>query len=411
MAGTANVFSPAHVHRLNLSRTDDIFVFRKGTCSLSFCQKSLKPSDSLYRCGSCDFNLCETCLKGDLRSDFHHHKLKPANTVVVYPHTNGDWRCDGCLNVFYFTTCSWTRHCEECQVDLCENCYKDGWVHGLHPNHKLFPVDARIVYRMMEEWYCDNCGEERSTFGTNAVKMFHCDTCQNGIDLCSSCFTGLKYWHHHHNLIQVINLVPKRQYFCSMCNCCVDRNDGVYVCVKGDCNYALCRSCARLPPPTHPLHVHPLHCSDSLVVYPNTNGMWHCNNCTDTDPLGRMTSRTPDEKMYHCSLCEYDLCASCYGSYQFSRKPHGHLHSREGMLSGLKSFDDKHLYSFEPPPLPPGKDMGGGGDTSMMVGGSYPEPVPWRSIPTGSYQPEHGHKMINQQPNRMVVGFKAGPRF
>ena len=410
MDSSGTVSSPAHIHRLKQMKTNDIFVFRKGTCS--FCRIVLKHSDTLYRCGDCDFNLCETCQSGDFRSDFHHHKLKPAKTTVVYPQTNGDWRCDGCQRVFFYNKCSWTRHCEECQLDLCEACYKDGWVHGLHPNHKFFPVDARLVYRDMEIWYCDNCGEERSTFSSGTVKMFHCDTCQeDGIDLCDSCFTGLKYWHHHHNLIQVINLVPQRQHFCTMCHRSVDRNDGVYVCVRGDCNYALCRSCAKLPPPQHPLHEHPLHCSDSMTVYPNTDGLWHCNNCTDTDPLKRTITRTPEEHMYHCSLCEYDLCSSCYGSYQCSQKPYALNHSEEGMPSGFVSYSNKPLFSFEPPPFPRAKVNNDREEASMLVGGSIHEPVPWRSVPTKSYLPEHGHKMINQQPGQMVIGFKSGPRY
>ena len=403
------ISSTAHVHGLKKLKTGDIFTFRKGYCS--FCRRELSSKDIIYRCSDCDFNLCEDCHFGDTRSDFHHHRLKPANSWVTYPHTNGDWRCDGCQRVFEPTDINrWTRHCEKCLVDLCDVCFSTGWQHGLHPAHRLFPADARLVHRRMELWFCDNCGEERHVRSSDVQKTFHCSDCPGeGIDVCPSCFTGLKYWHHQHNLVPVINLEPKRQFVCSMCQRNADRFDkyNVHVCVQGECDFALCGYCVRRSPPVHPLHQHPLHCCDSASVYPNSNGLWHCNNCTENGPLGRPITRTQAEPMYHCSQCEYDLCQNCYESHTTA----GSLPPRATSMphpSPPSSLDEMY----------PGNMMLGSLGTeeshqerSLLVGGSGARAVPWRSMPSTQYQPEHGYRMLNKQPNsQMVVGFRSRPR-
>ena len=404
------VSSTAHVHRLKRLKTGDIFTFRKGYCS--FCRRELSAKDIIYRCSDCDFNLCEGCQFGDTRSDFHHHTLKPANSWVIYPHTNGDWRCDGCQRVFDPTdTDRWTRHCEKCLVDLCDVCFSTGWKHGLHPAHRLFPADARLVHRRMEVWFCDNCGEERYVRSSDVQKTFHCSTCPGqGIDVCPSCFAGLKYWHHQHNLVPVINLQPKRQFVCSMCQRNADRFDkyNVHVCVQGDCEFALCGHCVRQNPPVHPLHPHPLHCCDSSTVYPNSDGLWHCNNCTESDPLRRSITRSPAEPMYHCSLCEFDLCQNCYESHA----PSGSLPTmpqRTSVIQHLSSpSDDMYPRDAVSPSL---VSQDSYQEKSLLVGGSGAMAVPWRSMPSMQYQPEHGYRMLNQQPNsHMVVGFRSRPR-
>ena len=386
--------STAHCHRLNKMKTKTTFTFRKGFCNC--CKKQLALEEDIYRCSDCDFNLCEQCYEGDTDSKFHHHKLKPANTCVIYPHTNGDWRCDGCSRVFSPDRDKWTKHCEKCLIDLCVTCSETGWKHGLHPDHELFPVDARIEHRFSESWFCDNCGDRHSTNHDEPQKVFHCQTCQgDGTDLCCNCFNGLKYWQHHHNLTQVNKLAYKRWFTCSVCYSQVDSYDGVLVCVQADCGYSLCRGCSKKTPPNHPLHMHALHCSDSSQVYQEYGGMWQCDNCTEQDPLKRVQTRTSAEGMWHCNLCNYDLCNNCYRTFLPSHREYLDFGGSEPTLQSPK---EQSLESYN-------------SENSLIIGGSLlSQAMPYRQIPSHSYRPEDGYQMINQQPNsQMVIGFRSGP--
>ena len=65
----------------------------------------------------------------------------------------------------------------------------------------------------------------------------------------------------------------------------------------------------------HPNHPHPLTLiHNTLDLYPDYGGGWKCDSC----------ERSYDHKFkpYHCSICNFDLCKSCF-------KPKKHpLHSR-----------------------------------------------------------------------------------
>jgi hypothetical protein len=62
------------------------------------------------------------------------------------------------------------------------------------------------------------------------------------------------------------------------------------------------------PHPLHPSHV--LYLTDASLAYPDSGGLWHCDNCTDTSPT--VKALTSSDVMYHCSICQYDLCQKCY---------------------------------------------------------------------------------------------------
>ena len=179
---------------------------------------------------------------------FHTHRLRRAKPELVYKTTEGLWRCDGCTSVHPSQAIN--HHCSQCEVDLCGDCFSGFLKHPLHSQHSLTPVDPTILYRMNLSWTCDNCN---STFNsTNKTVFYHCHFCQ--FDLCKTCFHGNK----------------------------------------------------------HPLHAHPLQKCDPRSVYPQSEGLWYCDNCTRNNPRGQQRALPPQAIMYHCAQCEYDLCEPCF---------------------------------------------------------------------------------------------------
>ena len=255
--------------------------------------------------------------------NFHFHLLKSCRPSVVYRQSEGLWKCDGCQRQFGdVTTTPYNPkmaspsfyHCEKCNVDLCEKCFSGKWNHSLHDirGHELKPVDPRIEYRIHEQWKCDQCNATYSHADPMAV-LFHCAQCN--FDLCSSCFGGQKHHLHEHPLVSV-NTAISNKFRCSKCSAPLD---SMFRCYDAQCLFQLCNSCFMMPPAVHPLHKHhPLEVFDPSQAYPHTGGTWHCNNCTASSD--RIHPLSPDDTMYHCPKCEYDLCKTCYTRY--NQQPH-----------------------------------------------------------------------------------------
>lgn len=73
---------------------------------------------------SCEFDLCDNCLK-PYRSTFHPaHAMYKADSNVVYASFNGGWRCDRCSQSFNPHNNNIPYHCSICEFDLCESCMK-----------------------------------------------------------------------------------------------------------------------------------------------------------------------------------------------------------------------------------------------------------------------------------------------
>lgn len=267
-----------------------------------------------HHCNSCDFDVCSVCFKGRLHT-FHFHRMKKARAALVYPETDGQWRCDACKAVHSEYTEQLCYHCQKCKVDMCERCYEGKWSHILHSNtdsdrgHMLKPVDPRIEYRLYQQWVCDNC--QRTFSCEEESTAFHCEQCS--FDLCETCFMGEKHHLHPHPLV----LMEARDYtstlYCSNCELSI-REKTHYRCRRPSCHYFLCLRCYSSSPQLHPFHPHPLHVCDPVVVYPQSGGMWHCDQCTASSLNRQPVPLGPTETMYHCNTCEYDLCHSCYSS-------------------------------------------------------------------------------------------------
>ena len=264
-----------------------------------------------YHCPRCNFDVCSVCFKGHVHN-FHRHRLKKARATIVYP--DALWRCDACRTVHSEHTDQLCYHCEKCEVDLCTLCFEGKWDHFLHSGmseeheHTLKPVNTRIEYRTYQEWTCDNCGRVFSCQLQNTA--FHCSNCS--YDLCETCFNGEKHHLHPHPLVAIESAKGSTSMLeCSNCEKPLAQTTH-YHCKKRSCHYYLCVNCFSKQPERHPYHSHPLHVCDPLVVYPQSGGLWHCDNCTSKSVNRQPQALSSTEIMYHCEKCDYDLCHGCY---------------------------------------------------------------------------------------------------
>ena len=314
---------PFHAHMLRKADTRLLYGSYGGLWRCDLCRREFKhqpetlmlstpDSESVdhthsYHCSQCVFDVCSQCYHGYLHP-FHPHRLKRAKADLIYQDTEGQWKCDACQRVFIQVNAQQCYHCTECEVDLCERCFIGEWSHTLHnhSNHMLKPIDPRLEYRKFLSWLCDNCNR-RFTFD-NAEIMYHCSTCQ--FDLCTLCFKGQKHHLHEHGLVEV-SRQDYGQANCSHCGRFI--TDMIYhQCVRPTCRFTLCTHCHVTPPRLHPSHTHPLSVCDPLEVYPQSGGLWHCDNCTSRHPSGDQTPLPSTQRMYHCEECDFDLCQSCY---------------------------------------------------------------------------------------------------
>lgn len=319
-----NTNHPYHLHILSKVDTREVYAAYQAKWRCDACQNTFdgnkeslvgsedteteEPSSRhAYHCARCKFDLCTRCFRGHLHP-FHHHRLKKARTPLIYPETNGQWRCDACKRIFSALTNQSCYHCEDCETDLCDKCFKGEWDHVLH-GHPLKPVDPRLEYRVYNSWQCDSCNCH-FTHGSTLDVLFHCTKCD--FDLCTGCFLGQKHHLHQHKLIRVETDMGHSSYTCSHCLCTI--TDLYYHrCCDSTCPFTLCSRCHASSPKLHPAHpAHPLERCDAGEVYPQTGGMWHCDNCTQNHPNKDPFPLPPSEPMYHCEQCEFDLCESCY---------------------------------------------------------------------------------------------------
>ncbi len=318
---------PSHHHHLAKADTREIYPAFRARWHCDACRRILDGmKDSLvsgqegeepdnrtaYHCPQCNYDICTQCFRGDLHP-FHHHRLKKARAPLLYPETEGQWRCDACKRIFTEMAEQDCYTCQDCQVDLCSRCYKGEWKHVLHSiaseGHSLMPVNPVIKYHYYYDWTCDNC-HRRFDYSNTPEVMFHCPLCQ--FDLCPDCYTGTKHHLHQHNLVEAsISLLRVRH--CTHCRTVISERYA-RACRDPSCNFTLCNKCYyTVKPVPHPFHPsHPLELCDPAATYPQSGGLWHCDRCTSNHPRKEASPLSPEEPMHHCEKCQFDLCQRCY---------------------------------------------------------------------------------------------------
>lgn len=197
-----------------------------------------------------------------------------------------------------------------CEIDLCSACTEGEQYHRLHyeGKHRLIPIDPRIRYRCYEEWSCDVC-DKRGTHDDPMWVLFHCEICEE--DICYSCYHGESHQLHQHGLIPCLTLRIKDET-CSVCSKKI-KKDG-YACRLPHCMFFMCSDCYHSPVKYHPSHPeHVLYLTDFRDVYTNSrdSGVLYCNNSTCNRLLEKTAPQTT-VLMYHCPVCQYDLCERCF---------------------------------------------------------------------------------------------------
>ena len=251
--------------------------------------------------------------------------------------SNMKWRCKICLK--NYTQNDSTYYCSLYKYNICNNCIG---------NNKKYPL--KIYYHQqtkLKEYFfsCHEhsliyCRTSRSNFnGTNwicnlckknygdKIWSFYCTFCD--YDICLSCSRkyildinyitkmGIKIDNHLHDLIYMIT---NRNWICNLCSQKYDNSAPTYYCTN--CDYDVCESCMEKlsDEKKYPLffagnrldynikvinvfcHEHPMiYCITSRNRNPTT---WICNKC--------LKNYKENDWSFYCSLCDYDLCYSCY---------------------------------------------------------------------------------------------------
>ena len=309
---------PAHLHVLQREDLRKLYQQCEGKWQCDCCKNNydaLKDSEQhAYHCYQCYYDLCLRCWFGNYHP-FHHHRLKPAKTEILYPSTGGCWFCDACHRSFHELSGPSCYNCEPCGgIDLCDRCFNGDWIHPLHParGHQLKPVDPRIIYRGYSSWCCSICEEEKDNSDDTSFILFHCTNPSCDFDMCFQCFQGEKHHLHQHPLVKVSSNWNQEHKQCQNCAGQLLGIGTVYRCFDTSCSYILCSNCFQQNPQLHPLHHgHILDCVIPLEVYPRTKGSWMCSNC--------QSSKMESDTLFHCRLCSYSICHSCYQRHNITQ--------------------------------------------------------------------------------------------
>ena len=309
---------PAHLHMLQRENLRQLYQQYEGKWQCDCCKNNydaFKNSEqNAYHCNQCYYDLCLQCWYGNYHP-FHNHRLKPTKTEILYPSTGGCWFCDACHQSFHELSGPSCYSCEPCGgIDLCDRCFNGDWIHPLHPGqgHRLKPVNPQIVYRGYSSWCCSICEEEKDNSDKTSFILFHCTNPSCDFDMCFRCFQGEKHHLHQHPLVKVSSNWNQEHKQCQNCAGQLLGIGSVYRCFDTSCSYILCSNCFQHKPQPHPLHrEHTLECSIPLNVYPRTKGSWMCSNC--------QSSKMESDTLFHCQLCSYSICHSCYQRYNITQ--------------------------------------------------------------------------------------------
>ncbi|XP_046846112.1 zinc finger protein 62 homolog isoform X2 [Xenia sp. Carnegie-2017] len=150
---------------------------KKSSWRCDVCRKSsidLKDK-RFYSCDESYFKMCVDCSK-EIRTTLHPHPLLHTDTRYTYPQTNGEWNCDICRNNngpgHYYPA-----HCAlSCEFDLCDNCLKP-YRSTFHPAHAMYKADSNVVYASFNGgWRCDRCSQSFNPHNNNIP--YHCSICE-----------------------------------------------------------------------------------------------------------------------------------------------------------------------------------------------------------------------------------------
>eukprot|EP00794_Sanderia_malayensis_P003553 gene3553-4056_t len=184
---------PRHHHPLFYSDMAKVYPRFQGGWKCDHCgrNKSQLQQSHGYHCPIDQFDLCRECFKGK-HHPIHIHHLKLENSLQIYGQSIGMWQCDSCKLSGRDIGSQYCWHCAQCEFDACDSCMK-GFKLPVHPQHSLRITDSRVSYSDYNgAWKCDTCNTRGSQVTPNMDKSFHCPQCR--FDVCFACVQRLTGW-------------------------------------------------------------------------------------------------------------------------------------------------------------------------------------------------------------------------
>ena len=299
------------------------------------CNASLPLRDEeciIVNCIDCEGNLCDDCCENHEKSK-PQHDLNPIRILFIEnaTHTNDSiqkLKCNNCRK--YINDYDNIYYCDECQIDLCNNC---GNSHNIDNSRHDLILTKRILIddNSKGSIKCRQCGKDLGN-DDNAYKK--CDKCK--IDLCEACGENHIQKFANHNILYSLykNNYNKNinDYYCKdfenelkipndKCKNCnkkinVKNNDIINFC--NNCNGNLCDNC-------NIIHSKKYH--DHMKVTPRVILLDKYMDLEDYSKL----------PIYKCIACDKHLKVNLNNPYIKCDKCHGNI---------CDDCNNKHLQEF-----------------------------------------------------------------
>jgi len=248
----------------------------------------------------------------------NNHVLSRVNNLYqLYPNTGSSYEanlyfCETCRGEF---NCQYnnTYHCKTCNFDLCPSCYQKAQKISqvsCPKSHPLLIVSGLEGFSNYPHnfYYCNACGV---TFDSAQTPSAHCQACR--YDLCPNCL-----------LKKQENPIPNKKS--------AHEKPALKTSGNSSSEQITC-------PQKHPITP----TSNLRQLHPNTGGSYDDNQYFCDTCERRFNCRV--DNSYHCKICYFDLCPSCYQKDQKINFdcPAGHSLY---IVSSLRCFNKRtHTYT------------------------------------------------------------------
>ena len=275
----------------------------------------------VVNCINCEGNLCDECCENHEKNK-PQHDLNPIRAIFI---ENTDFedsipklKCGKCMknisdndNIYY---------CDECQIDLCNNCgnnhNKDNLEHDLILTKRILIDDNN-----KENVNCIQCGSE---LGNNDFAFKKCDKCK--IDLCDACGDNHIKKYANHNILttllknnynknkndfnfkEIENALKSPNDKCNLCNKRINikNNDIINFCK--DCNGNLCDNCKINHQEQYPAHIKINPKAIIIDKYMDDYNKLPIYKCIACDKDLKLNLNNP---YINCDKCHGNICDEC----------------------------------------------------------------------------------------------------
>ena len=292
------------------------------------CNNSLPIQDEeciIVNCYDCEGNLCDDCCESHEKTN-PQHDLNPIRAIFIENITDYNdiipkLKCGNCRT--NISDNDYIYYCDECQIDLCNNCSNN------HNNEHDLILTKRILIddnnKNKEKVKCRQCGTD---LGNNDNSYKKCDKCK--IDLCNACGDNHIKKYPNHNILCTLlkdnynknindynnrefeNILKTPNDKCSNCNkkIYLKNNDIIIYC--NDCNGNLCDNCNNNHNEDYPDHAR---VSPKVIIldkYLDDYSQLPIYKCIACD---KKLKSDLNEPFINCDKCHGNICDDCNNSH------------------------------------------------------------------------------------------------